>query len=167
MHSCRCVAELARVRRATVLGEIGRSGAGQNPGLEQPPGNEGRWLRFAETQGRIEAIGDEVADAVAPQDLQRQLRMGCQEFADARGEDEAGEKGFDIDPQPAAHGRGGARRLDGSVLDAGEMRLDLLIEASPFLGERDGARRAIKQADADAALKPCDRAAYAGLREAE
>ena len=68
---------------------------------------------------------------------------------------------------PAAHGHGGSRRLDGGVLDAGEVRLDSLIEASTFLGERDGACRAIEQSDADAVLEPCDRAAYAGLREAE
>jgi hypothetical protein len=57
--------------------------------------------------------------------------------------------------------------LDGGILDAGEVRLDLLVEASPFLGERDGTRRAVEQTDANAALKPCNRAAHAGLRKAE
>jgi hypothetical protein len=42
--------------------------------------------------------------------------------------------------------------LDGGILDAGEVRLDLLVEASPFLGERDGTRRAVEQTDANAAL---------------
>jgi hypothetical protein len=70
------VAEFARMCRATVLGQIGWSGVGQHPCLEQSPGNEGRWLWLAETQRSIEPIGDEVADAVVPQDLQRQLRMG-------------------------------------------------------------------------------------------
>jgi hypothetical protein len=93
--------------------------------------------------------------------------MGCQEFAHARGEYKASEIGIDIDPQPAAHGHGGARRLDGGILDAGEVRLDLLVEASPFLGERDGTRRAVEQTDANAPLEPCDRAAHAGLCEAE
>ena len=138
------LAQLVRVRGATAHGEIGWSGAGQHSGLEQPPGNEGRWLWLAETQRSIEAVGDKVTDAVAPQDLQRQPRMGRQKFADARGEDKASKKGIDIDPQPAAHGHGGARRLDGGVLDAGEVRLHSLIEASPFLGERDRARRAVE-----------------------
>ena len=47
------------------------------------------------------------------------------------------------------------------------LRLDPLVEASPVLGERNRTRRAIEQADADAVLEPRDRAAYAGLREAE
>jgi len=93
-----CVPELARVRGATALGQIGWSGTGQHPRLEQPSGDERRWLWLAEAQGGIETIRDEVAEPVSPQDLQRQLRMGCQEFAEARGEDEACEKGVDIDP---------------------------------------------------------------------
>ena len=91
-----CAAEFARVGGTTVPDQIGWSGTGQHPGLEQPPGDEGRWLRLAEAQGSVEAIGDEVAEPVPPQDLQRQLRMGGQEFADARGEDETGEKGIEL-----------------------------------------------------------------------
>ena len=89
--------------------------------------------------------------------------MGCQEFAHVWREHQTSEKGIDIDPKPAAHGHGGARRLNGGIFDAGKVWLHLLIEASPFLGERDGARRAVEQPDADAVLEPGDRAADAGL----
>jgi hypothetical protein len=65
----------------------------QHSRVEQPSGDERRWLRLAEAKGGIEAIGNEVAEPVPPQDLQRQLRMGCQEFAHARGEYKASEIG--------------------------------------------------------------------------
>jgi hypothetical protein len=150
-----------------VFGQIGWSGAGQYPSLEQSAGDEGRWFGFAEAQRGIEAIGDEVAKPVPPQDLERQPRMGREEFPDAWSEHEAGDERIDIDPQPAAHRHSRARCLNRSILDADEVRFDLLIKAPPFLSERDRTRRAVEQADANAVLKSGNRAAHAGLREAE
>jgi hypothetical protein len=49
----------------------------------------------------------------------------------------------------------------------GEERRDLLVEAPAFIGQRDRARVAIEQANADLVLEACDRAADTGLGEAD
>ena len=41
------------------------------------------------------------------------------------------------------------------------------VEAAPFVGERYRARRSVQQPHANTSLKPCHRAADAGLREAK
>jgi hypothetical protein len=41
-------AEVAGMRRAAVLGQVGGRGAGKDPGLKEPPGDECRGLQFAE-----------------------------------------------------------------------------------------------------------------------
>ena len=128
------LAEFRGMRRTTVPGKIGWGSAGEDPGLQEPAGDESRRFRLAKTHGGVEPVGHEVAETVAPQDLHRQLRISRQEFAEARGEDEAREERIDIDPEPAAHDRRRARRLGGGVLDARQQRLHLLIEAATLVG---------------------------------
>jgi hypothetical protein len=99
------LAELAQLRRTALPSQIGWRGAGKDPGVEQPPDNESRRLRPAETHGGIEPVGHEVAETVAPHDFHRQLRICRQEFAEARGEHEACEEWVDIDPEPPTHHR--------------------------------------------------------------
>jgi hypothetical protein len=98
-----------------MFGQVGWSGAGEHSGFDQASRDERGCLRLAETHRGIEAIGNEIAEPIAPDDLQRQLGMVGQKFADARGKNEAGEKGVDIDPKPAAHRHGRASCLDGGA----------------------------------------------------
>jgi len=135
------------MRRAAELGQIGGRGAGQDPGLKEPPGNQRRRLRLAETHSGVETVGHQIAGTAASHDFNRQLRAGGQEFPEARCEHETREEGIDIDPESAAQHRTRARGLGGGILDAGQQRLDSLIEAASVVGERGGTRGAIEQPD--------------------
>ena len=64
----------------------------------------------------------------------------------ARRQYQAGEPGVDIDPEPAAHRGRGAGHFVGGLLNRGEQRTDLSVEAAALVGEGHGARRPIEQA---------------------
>jgi hypothetical protein len=77
------------------------------------------------------------------------------------------ESSVDIDAQSALHDACRARRFDRCILDVGEVRRDLIVELPAFLGQRDRARRTVKQFYADALLQPRHGTADAGLGDAE
>ena len=84
------------MRRAAALCQVGGRGAGKDPGLKEPPCDERRGLRLAETHSGVKAVGHEVAETVASHDLHRQLRVGGQEFPEARCEHETREEGIAV-----------------------------------------------------------------------
>ena len=49
------------------------------------------------------------------------------------GQDDSGKERIDIDAQSSPHFAGGTGGLDGGLLDAGQMRPDLLVEAPAFI----------------------------------
>ena len=67
MHSWRASAEFRGMRRTAVPGKIGWRSAGEDPGLQEPAGDESRRFRLAKTHGGVEPVGHEVAgDGRAP-----------------------------------------------------------------------------------------------------
>jgi hypothetical protein len=85
-------AEVEGMRWAAVLGQGGGCGAGEDPGLKEPPGDECRGLRLAETHSGVETVGHEFVETVTSHDLHRQLRVGCKKFSEARCEHETREE---------------------------------------------------------------------------
>ncbi len=63
--------------------EVARRGAGDDARLQQEAGDERRWLGLAEAQRDVEALGHEIAQAVAHHELQREVRVCREERAEA------------------------------------------------------------------------------------
>ena len=91
---------------------------------------------IAEAQGEIEAVSDQVPDMVTHDQLDPHLRVLLEETGDLTGEDHAREKRINIDPKAPAHNDGGAGRPRCRLLNAVEMRPDLLVKAPSFVSER-------------------------------
>src|ERR1700722_939066 len=88
--------------------------------------------------------------------LDAHLRVLLEETGDLTGEDHAREKRINIDPKAPAHNDGCAGRPRRRLLNAIEMRPDLLVKAPSLISERHRAGSPLEQSDADTALKACN-----------
>ena len=84
----------------------------------------------------IETVSDQVPNMVTHDQFDPYLRVLLEETGDLTGEDHAREKRINIDPKAPAHNDGCAGRPRRRLLNAVEMRPDLLIKASAFVRER-------------------------------
>src|SRR6516225_8639782 len=74
----------------------------ENAGVENAAGDEHRWRRLTEADRQIEAVADQVRNAVPGFDAKLHLRILQEEFAQLRRQDDAREQRIDIDSQLAA-----------------------------------------------------------------
>src|ERR1700761_9141900 len=81
---------------------------------------------------------------VAHDQLDPYLRVALEETGDLPGEDDAREKRIDIDSQPSAHSNGRTERPRCRLLNAVEMRPDLLVKATSLVGQRHRAGCALE-----------------------
>jgi hypothetical protein len=93
------LAKLARMLRTAMPGQIRWRSTCQDSGFQQPPCDKSGRLRLAKAHGGIEPVSHEITEAIAPDDLHRQLRIGREEFAEARGEHNACKERIDIDSE--------------------------------------------------------------------
>jgi aryl-alcohol dehydrogenase-like predicted oxidoreductase len=158
--------ELARVRRRAAAPEVVRRRAGEHTRVQQPAPDQRRGLWLAEPDGHVEAVGHQVAHAVAHREFDGQVWVPREQRPEARREHEVAERLVDVDPEPPAHRGARAARRGRGVLDRRQVRRDRLVEPAPLVGERDRARGAVEDAHADAGLEPRDGATHRRLREA-
>ena len=104
---------------------------------------------------------------LARHELDREFGIALAEGAEPAGQHQRQEERVDVDLQPAADRRGRAGGDRRGILDRVEVRLHLLIEAPPLVGQRHRARRAIEQAHAKPRFQPADRPADAGIGDAD
>ena len=147
--------------------EIARRGHGEDRRLDQLARDEAREARLAEADGEVDAFRHQIADMFAGHELDRELGIALAEGAEPAGQHQRQEEGIDVDLEAAAHGRGRAGGDSRCVLDGVEMRLHLLVEAPPLVGERHRTRRPIEQPHIQPRLQAADRPADAGIGDAD
>ena len=159
--------ELGRLRGPAVAREVAGRGHGRDAGLDQLARHQRGGRRRAEAQRDVEALAHQVAELVARDELERELRMPLDEAVDVRRQQQPRGEGVDVDAQPALHRARGAAGARHRVLDAEHQRIDAGVELAALVGQAQRARGAVEQPHADARLEPRDGPAHARGRDAQ
>jgi len=100
------VRQFCRLSGPPVPLQVVRCGDGDDAGVEQLARDQRGRRRLAEANRDVEAFGDQVAELVARDQFERQLRVKRQEPRDMRRQQQAGREGVRVDAQTAPHGDG-------------------------------------------------------------
>ena len=157
----RVLQEIARIGRSPMRLHVAGRGDRQDAGLQQFAGREAADRGIAEAQRHVEAVRDEIADVVAHDEFEPEVPVLGQESGQFAREHEAREEGVDVDAQPSPHPPARARRVQGGLLDAVEMRTDTLPKAPPLVAEAQRAGGSVEKPNPDPRLQPRDGAAHA------
>jgi len=153
--------DLGGMGRPPMRGDVGRRGDSQNAGLDELCRDKAAGWRFTEAKRQVKAVRDKVSDRISHDELDSEIAMGVEKAADGVGERHTRKECVHVHAQPPSHRAARSRRLDRGLLEAIEMRADLLVKSPALIGKPHGARGAVEQADADPSLETRDRAADA------
>ncbi len=160
------VGKIAGRHRPPVFGEIGRCRDGDHPRAHQQPRDQRGLRGIAEAHRHVHAVGHQIADLVAGDDLDLQLGIEIEKRAKPGSQNQSREIRIDIDPEPPAHRLRHARGCHRRLLDTAQQRRHLLVKAGAVVSQAHGAGGAVEQAQTDAAFQPGDGAADARRRQA-
>ena len=152
-------------RRSPSL-KVGRGGDEQPPRGLQPPNDKTRIRDFADPDGEVGALRDEILEAIRHHQLDLQKRMAVEETRKHGGDPQCAVSRRQRDLQHAAQSIGAA----GGVLRTLGRRQRLARPGEQRLagvGQRDTAGRAHQQFDAEAILQRRDRARRRRLAQAQ
>src|SRR6516162_335297 len=94
--------QVLRMTWSSVTIDVERRSNRENTSVENTAGNERRWRRLTEADRQIEAVADQVRNAVPGFDAKLHWRILQEEFAQLRRQDDTREQRIDIDSQLAA-----------------------------------------------------------------
>ena len=119
--------------------------------------------QLAAADGAVDAVLEQVADAVAAAQVHVEPGVALAELADRRGQDVAGDGGERVHPQPPARRAvPAAQRLLG-LLEVGQHLQAARVVRPPFVGQPQGARGAFEQAHAKRRFEVLQALRHAGL----
>ncbi|GHD13912.1 hypothetical protein GCM10016234_18800 [Tianweitania populi] len=113
----------------------------------------------------IEPICNQVAHPVTDMHLQRKLRISVEERGQDGSKHVMPETAVYVDAQAAADFSACSGCPCCGVLDAGQVRRNLLVEAPAFIGQGNGSSISVKDADTDTLLEASNRSTYSRLRQ--
>ena len=140
-----CAASSSGALRLAVPREIGGRCAADERSAADPPADEVHAADRPDPHGSVEALVDEIDEAVGQLDVESHLRIPRHEFGDRDREMPRAERDAAGQAQRAArdHGPGAGGRL--RFLEIREQQHGALVERAADLGQRQRARRAIEQ----------------------
>ena len=118
-----------------------------------------------EAHRHIKAVGHHVAQLIACLQFQVQLGIALHELAERRAQNQAGKVRVHVDSQTSPDLGGAAGRRVRRFFEIGQQWRDLAVETPALIGQGDGARGAVEQANAQAFFQPGDGAAHARWRQ--
>jgi len=146
---------------SSVTIDVERRSNRENTSVENTAGNERRWRRLTEADRQIEAVADQVRNAVPGFDAKLHWRILQEEFAQLRRQDDTREQRIDIDSQLAADRLARFRNLHCRLGNSRKVLGNPFLKGASLLGEFDSAARAVNQSGAEARFKLSDRFADA------
>ena len=116
-------------------------------------------------EGDINTLADEVSKLVAADEFYGKLRVVFKESLELLTVDYMGQGGVHLDPQPSAYSRLFLCYRGKGILKTLQQRLQPLKQSAPVVGEGNGPRRPVKDADTEALLQTCNGTAGNRLRQ--
>ena len=164
---CSCGQQILRLLRRAVLGQIGRGRAQQQAHVAQLARNQRAVLQRGDAQRDLEALGDQIDDAVGQKHVEIELGIArAERLQHLHQLDLAQRLGRgDLEPAAGLAGLGLDRILQ--RIEIGDQRAGAVVVGAADLGHLHAARGAVDQAHAEAVLELADVLGYQRLRAAE
>ena len=160
-------AEILRVLRVAVAGEIGGAADEQDAHLAQAAGEQGAIGQVGDAQGEIEAAGDEIDQFVGEGKLDRDIGVAGEECGQAGRQmaDAEGHGGGEADQAARAAGLVGGLGFQGFA--GGKQMFGAIEGGASGFAEGEAARGAVKQGAAEALFQAGDKLGDGGFGQGQ
>ena len=159
------LAQVVWCARLAMVGKVSRRGTGDEVHLADASRDERRDAQHADAQGNIDAVRNEIDDAIVETEVEFDQRIAAREFRQRRQQQVTAECDGDIDPELALRPRSRIAQCFLGIAQVVEDAAAAGQELGAFRGQADAARRPVQQPHAEVLFERGDVLAGRGARQ--